>query len=302
MPKTTTKTRPTRRTYFKLGALIFSVVFLVIMLVLVTRPERLDLYLQDWSEMTARTHSVEEDEADVYFVFTSLESHRIAQTIRPFVDDYISGDQPVPLYLIDAQAVRGERHPQVNPNVPAQLVIIKDGEVDFVIDGINAIAAILDAPREAIEKDFQSGHVIHFADLPRQTDTSSPQVVYVYNVGSDSHSQIAERIDSFNMDNPLDLTLYKVAKNASYGVPTRINSNILGLPLLFNNPTIAIRVDNEIVMVFRKLEEIIPFLDSVDDGSFKVVIPDPDEAPDEDPDETDNGEAENDENGGENDA
>lgn len=298
MPKTTSKPRPTRRTYLKLGALVFSVIVLTIMLVLVTRPERFDAYLHDWSEMTTRTHPVEADEPDIYFVFTSIESHRIAQTIRPYVNDYLSADQPIPLYLIDAQAVRGERHPMVNPNVPAQLVIIKEGEVHFVIDGINAIAAMLNAPLEASKMNFQSGHVIHWADLPRQTATSAPQVVYVYNVGSDSHNQIAERINSFNLDNPYGYTLHKIAKNASYGVPTSLNTKIFGLPLLFNNPTIAIRVEGEIVMIFRKLEEIIPFLDSIDDETFELILPDP---VDDTPEENGNGTDNNEENGGETD-
>ncbi|TVP94406.1 MAG: hypothetical protein EA374_06890 [Acholeplasmatales bacterium] len=295
MPKTTSKPRSTRRTYVKLGVLVFSIILFVSILAIINRPTRESAYLQDWAEMTNRTHPVEEDEPDVYFVFTSLESHRIAQTIRPYVDDYLSEQKPVPLYLIDAQAVRGERHPIVNPNVPAQLVIIKDGEVDFVIDGINAIAAILNEPVEATKKNFQTGHIIHWADLPRQTETSAPQVVYIYNVGSNSHEEIAERIQAFNFDNPLDLTLYKVAKNASYGVPTSINTNIFGLPLLFNNPTIVIRVNGQNVMTFRKLEEIIPFLDSVDDGTFEVVLPDPveDDETEENGDNQDNHSEEN---------
>lgn len=307
MSKHTPKIRSTRRTFFKLGALVFSIVLLPVILVLVTRTERADAYLHDWSEMTSRTHTVADDEPDVYFVFTSIETHRFAQAIRPYVDEYLDENQPVPLYLINAQAIRGERHPKVNPGVPAQLIIIKDGEVDAVIDSIHAIAAVLNAPKEAINKTFHPGHLLHWADLPNQTEESEPQVIYIYNVGSTSHRDIAHRIDGFNFENPMDMTLYKVDNNATYGIPKPIiNDTLFGLPLIFRNPTIAIRVNNEIVMLFKQLAEIIPFLDSVEDGTFQVIMPDPDDDPDDEPDETDNGEADNgetdnDDNGGDND-
>ncbi len=232
-----------------------------------------------WDEVTLQPH-------DTYIVYFYHPENRFEEVLRPYLEDYHAEAIERPVYTINALNVEGSPDFDFREGRGNQLIIIKDGEVDGVVQGLHAIATVLSLPEEEALKTYKENHLHHWLD--KQFYMEDLFFIFLYQEG-ERYDEIKPRYEALRDGNRMGITIYTMDAQNAHGIPNTIREPLVlwGIPFghRFTNPTVAVIENGELVMVEKGKDAVNALFDQVEAGTFEVVEQDFDDPEDESEDD-----------------
>ena len=231
--------------------------------------------IDSWDALRTQPH-------ESYLVYFYHPDNRYEPVLRPFLEDYHEQAKTRPIYTINALSVSDSPDFDFREGRGNQLIIIKDGQVDGIVQGLHAIATVLSLPEAEALNTYKEDHLHHWLD--KQFYMEDMFFIFLYQEG-DRYEDIKPRYESLREGNRMGISIYTMDAQNAHGIPNTIREpmELFGIPLghRFTNPTVAVIQEGELVMVEKGLEAVNSLFDQVEAGTFEVIKQDFDDEDDE---------------------